>query len=472
MKIRKQTIIYSVLIVLAIGVVFLWRISIPPMPHTLSMSQDASWWQSVVVYKDQYLRKPLDDSAAFVSYQSKWVSFYGTGPIPIWGENTWDFSDGQWFVSHSWEEPLLINIGGRKAILNNRGTIYFDVKSGWVFNFDTELTLDDSPLPVLFRDQKNIRGFVDMEDIASLIPPDLWNMYRYLYRQDVEDIAINITAIITDVELWLAREPLAQEWRDTSTRLLLSELQGYLVNISRNTPCWLSLESCVTQILSTLHSGRDKDPLIFDDLARKIDLWQQTSSISSNMFWEDIFRTYHRNFIFEDPQSRALRDKSVLSWLNSIQTSPDPDIWEYLTAVFVHEKLGSIYSIKLMGEMIRIGDLLMQKNNDTEIRSQTQDALTQLHTLLESTYFTKRDQFFVLKEDLLSENWSILSGWELASDLRALIAKIDNSHLFDDLPDFETIRGQLVWFTCIFEKNAEYVRDIRVCRVIRKPSTS
>ena len=56
----------------------------------------------------------------------------------------------------------------------------------------------------------------------------------------------------------------------------------------------------------------------------------------------------------------------------------------------------------------------------------------------------------------------------MIKDLQILIAQIDKSALLQtntNTSDIQLIRGQLLWFNCIFSRNAEYMANPRVCRV-------
>ena len=70
------------------------------------------------------------------------------------------------------------------------------------------------------------------------------------------------------------------------------------------------------------------------------------------------------------------------------------------------QKLGSVYSLQIMREMIRIGEALRtapEISNDIKATlSQTAvDSLTNLRNLLENAYFTKQEYLFVLRSDLV-----------------------------------------------------------------------
>jgi hypothetical protein len=70
----------------------------------------------------------------------------------------------------------------------------------------------------------------------------------------------------------------------------------------------------------------------------------------------------------------------------------------------------------------------------------------------------------VLKENLKDDKWQKIDTIIFVNDLNRLISEIDKSTLFLEYPDFRVLRRHLTWFTCIFQKNKEYLQDIRVCR--------
>ncbi len=118
-----------------------------------------------------------------------------------------------------------------------------------------------------------------------------------------------------------------------------------------------------------------------------------------------------------------------------------------------------------MTEMIRLGEILKSGEHKETIIAESNAALSNLTKVLEETYFdTKEDYIFVLKQNLKDENGQNLDTKIFVNDLNALIVEIDKSTLFLEYPDFRILRRHLVWFTCIFSKNKEYLQDIRICR--------
>jgi len=82
------------------------------------------------------------------------------------------------------------------------------------------------------------------------------------------------------------------------------------------------------------------------------------------------------------------------------------EVWGYLTQMLASQQLGSAYSLQIVREMIRIGDVLQRSPDiaDDVRKSLTKsavDSLTNLKSILENTYFTKKEYWFVLRDDLL-----------------------------------------------------------------------
>lgn len=119
-----------------------------------------------------------------------------------------------------------------------------------------------------------------------------------------------------------------------------------------------------------------------------------------------------------------------------------------------------------MTEMIRLGELLKDEvDHKNTIIEESNRTLTNLRKVLEETYFDKKDNYlFVLKQNLKDDKGQKIDTIVFVNDLNQLISEIDKSTLFLEYPDFRILRRHLSWFTCIFQKNKEYIQDIRVCR--------
>lgn len=158
-------------------------------------------------------------------------------------------------------------------------------------------------------------------------------------------------------------------------------------------------------------------------------------------------------------------------------TSSDIATWSYLAQMLKQEKNGSAYSLQIIREMMRIGDELYQdKNTSAEMKEtlakDTLEALTNLKNVIENTYFTKKEYWFVLRDDLVDSEGGVIQNQIFIRDLQELIKQIDASPLLlsqkqENKESLATIRAQLVWFNCIFSRNAEYITNPRICRTTR-----
>ncbi len=174
-----------------------------------------------------------------------------------------------------------------------------------------------------------------------------------------------------------------------------------------------------------------------------------------------------------EPRARIIRDKSILDMIKSGNTSANYEVWEYLTRMLADQKLGSVYSLQIMREMIRIGEALRTAPDispDAKVKLSTTAlaSLTNLRNLLENAYFTKKEYLFILRSDLVDSEGKSIQTDVMIKDLQALITQIDKSALLQSnsgSSDIQVIRGQLLWFNCIFSRNAEYMANPRVCRV-------
>lgn len=97
------------------------------------------------------------------------------------------------------------------------------------------------------------------------------------------------------------------------------------------------------------------------------------------------------------------------------------------------------------------------------------ESLSNLKSILENTYFTKKEYWFVLRDDLLDAEGNAIQNQVFINDLQELIKQMDTSALIqnpgsENEENLRVIRAQLAWFNCIFSKNEEYVTNPRICR--------
>lgn len=110
------------------------------------------------------------------------------------------------------------------------------------------------------------------------------------------------------------------------------------------------------------------------------------------------------------------------------------EIWEYLTQMLASQKLGSAYSLQIVREMIRIGDTLQRSNDIPDetrkaLAKNAIESLSNLKNILENTYFTKKEYWFVLRTDLVDSEGNTIKNQVFINDLQELIKQIDSSGL-------------------------------------------
>lgn len=126
--------------------------------------------------------------------------------------------------------------------------------------------------------------------------------------------------------------------------------------------------------------------------------------------------------------------------------------------------------------MIRIGDTLQRSPDISEetrkaLAKNAIESLTNLKNILENTYFTQKEYWFVLRDDLVDSDGKTIKNQVFINDLQELIKQVDSSVLIQSSRDgddnLSVIRAQLVWFNCIFSRNDEYVNNPRICRTTK-----
>jgi|GEM_PF-4712019 len=150
--------------------------------------------------------------------------------------------------------------------------------------------------------------------------------------------------------------------------------------------------------------------------------------------WSSVFRTYHTQLIAGDARARVVRDKSILEMIKSGTTVSSLEIWGYLTQMLASQKLGSAYSLQIVREMIRIGETL-QRSSDIPSETRTLlaknaiESLSNLKNILENTYFTQKEYWFVLRKDIIDIEGNAIQNQVFINDLQELIKQIDSSSL-------------------------------------------
>lgn len=120
--------------------------------------------------------------------------------------------------------------------------------------------------------------------------------------------------------------------------------------------------------------------------------------------------------------------------VRSGSTSANYEVWQYLTRMLSDQKLGSVYSLQIMREMIRIGETLrmapdISADQKANLSKTAIDSLANLRNLLENAYFTKKEYLFILRSDLVDSEGKAIQADVMINDLQALINQIDKSAL-------------------------------------------
>jgi hypothetical protein len=388
---------------------------------------------------------------------------------------------GQWIISSidpSLEYELKSSV--LNATVQGQWTIFIDTIQKNSINFDSDMTVSKKKVLPGFLQTKDRQIFFDITNQKDIINPDLWSLYITLFKRDRARVLGNISKKDVDVliQKLLSREPEKSVWiveYDLRARKSLWEISVLVSKIDKWEPCGADVATCFTLLDDLMTDGESNFPDVFVPLQKAMSAWLQLDpQTQQNVFtWKHIFHTYHNNLLANEPRARAIRDGSILEMVRTGASSSQYEMWQYLTRMLADQKLWSVYSMQIMREMIRIGEELMtSKNLEPSLRDTLADtaieSLGNLKNLLENAYFTKQEYWFVLRTDLLDIEWKAIQTDTLTKDLQSLIEEIDKSpllKLWSGVDGLATIRGQLAWFRCIFNRNAEYVANPRVCRI-------
>lgn len=343
-----------------------------------------------------------------------------------------------------------------------------------MLSIDASLFSKDSQeiLPSFYL-EKGQKEFYDLENIQKLVGEKLWGFYKKNILQDEAIVYKNLSEaeIIESLSTLLKREPEKTSWKniyfqkDTRIRKILEDILGNMREVRKEGKCWDNPSSCYKYISTKIQEAKGIDPEILLWLEDPLKIWSKKNSTQESEFsWKSIFQKYHFDSISDNKLAINTRDKAILSMIQSSK-EPTYEMWQYLTFILSKQKQGSPYSIKIMAEMIRLGEILKDVGHKDDILKESNNTLSNLKTILEQTYFDKKEGYlYVLKEWLKDEKGQDIDTSVFVDDLNKLIGEIDHSTLFLEYPNFRYLRRHLVWFTCIFEKNQAYVGDIRICR--------
>lgn len=263
--------------------------------------------------------------------------------------------------------------------------------------------------------------------------------------------------------------------RDMRARNSLEEVQSLVNKIEAGDSCGDDASSCPKILNDVFRREKDNFPQIFVPLEHAVQAWLQIDTRTEvSDSWASVFRVYHAQILAGDARARVVRDKAILEMIKSGTIVSSLEVWEYLTQMLASQKLGSAYSLQIVREMIRIGDTLQRSPETAEetkkaLTKNAVDSLSNLKNILENTYFTQKEYWFILRDDLVDDDGNAINNQVFINDLQDLIKQIDSSGLIrnpgaEHEENLRIIRAQLLWFNCIFSRNEEYVGNPRICR--------
>ena len=467
-----------------------WWVSQWPEPIPVQEASADTLWRSISKTSKGWAVTTYKPNANwFLSYQKGGLLLYGNGPIA--SVNHGDVTSislpdgGQWIIK-SLDPDLRIQL--KSSVVSGdlvwEGAVFIDTLQKNMINFDMDMTANKEKVLPSFLRTKDRQIFFDISEQKDVISPDLWSLYSRFLPLDQVRVLGNVKKrdIDTLIRTLLAREPEKSQWLleyDLRARNGLNEISVLLGKIEKWESCGADVATCFSVLDETINKNLTVFPEVFQPVQKAVRAWLQLDTqTQQNVFtWKHIFHTYHNNLLANEPRARAIRDGSILEMVRTGASASQYEVWQYLTRMLADQKLGSVYSMQIMREMIRIGEALMAAKDTPEtvrstLTSTGIESLRNLKNLLENAYFTKKEYWFVLRTDLLDSQWKAIETESLTKDLQGLIEEIDRSPLLKTSPsgqntqnDLATIRGQLAWFRCIFNRNAEYVANPRVCRI-------
>lgn len=468
-----------------------WWVNQWPDKIPLEGSKPDALWRSVTKTQSGWSIKPFQpETKTFVSYQKGSLLLYGIWPIPsinFWENPSLSIPEGgQWIIKIlSSEFNIQVKSSAFNGIIAGEWTVFIDTKEKLTVNFDSDMTENtkEKILPSFLK-IKDHQTFFDILEQKDVIPTDLWSLYTSLLRRDKIHALGNTTkkSLVSLIEALIAREPSTSSEKlhyDLRAKNSLEEIMTLINKIEKNDVCGPEPELCFTLLHEAVNKNIETFPEVFLPVKKWVQSWLQLDSQATQWVtsWKNIFHTYHNDLLNNNPLARVVRDKSILEMIQSGSTTSQYEIWQYLTRMLADQKLWSIYSLQITREMIRIGESLMASKDISETQRATLtttaiESLKNLRNLLENAYFKKQEYWFVLRTDLIDSAGKAIQNDNFIRDLQGLVDEINRSTLLkwktsknESEDDLALIRGQLVWFKCIFTRNAEYVLNPRVCRV-------
>lgn len=460
---KSRLIIWLIAILFAGWILLRWYNTVPPILNSGIEEFDNKSMNGIL--------------GKYMTHKSQEMLLYWTGEKPNIDNSNVKFTDWIWLlrsIDPTWSISIVWK-DEKIKVIQGKWTIFLDYKNNLLLNIDS-IIFDENKKVILpsFFIQEGKKTFFDLWEIEKIVGSELWKLYTDNVLKDEKMIYNGLTdqEIIAKITTILKREPLRSETdsiyfkKNTEIRLILEKILEYINVSAKKKKCWDNSGSCVQFMTSEIEKWEKIDKKIFSYIKTPLLMWaKKNSNIDTWLSWWSIFQIYHLDTLQNNPSAVSTRDYNILTMIQANQ-NPTYEMWLYLIHILSKEKKWSAFVIKIMKEMVRSGEFL--KNNleyRDEIITESNKAIWNLRKVLEERYFDKKDNYlYVLKEDLKDEKWQKINTIIFVSDLNNLISEIDSSSLFTEYVDFNVVKRHLIWFTCIFKKNKEYIQDIRVCR--------
>lgn len=140
------------------------------------------------------------------------------------------------------------------------------------------------------------------------------------------------------------------------SRNILIEIETIIGKMNSRDVCGDSPDACHVLLREFLEEGKGIFPDIFIPLEEVIQAWIMinTGKITGSTSWLQIFRTYHMQRIQHDFLATINRDKAILDMIKFGRSRESIEVWGFLTKMLASQNFGSIYSMQIVREMLRI----------------------------------------------------------------------------------------------------------------------
>lgn len=121
----------------------------------------------------------------------------------------------------------------------------------------------------------------------------------------------------------------------------LEEISALINKIDKGDSCGPDMESCFRLLRDVIGKNILVFPEVFEPIEDAVSSWTQLDPrAQQNVYsWRNIFHTYHNNLLAGEPRARVIRDKTILEMVRSGSTTPNYEVWQYLTRMLADQKL-------------------------------------------------------------------------------------------------------------------------------------